>query len=75
MALETLSYKVDSDVVHQEDADRQSRDDVVIKSGAAAIMEVGTVLSIEGRWLNSAYHSERPGQDARQSIFSKRKSR
>lgn len=47
MALEILSYKADSDVVHQELPDRQSRTEGVIEAGQAAIMEVGTVLGIE----------------------------
>ena len=46
MALETLSYKTDSDVVHQELPDRQSRTEIVVASGAAAIMEIGTVLGM-----------------------------
>ena len=45
MALEVLSYKVDSDVVHQELPDRQSRDEVTIKTGAATVMEIGTVIA------------------------------
>lgn len=47
MALETLSYKVDSDVVHHELPSRQSRTEGVIEAGQAAIMEVGTVLGLE----------------------------
>ncbi|WP_342640931.1 head decoration protein [Rhodoligotrophos ferricapiens] len=45
MAYQTLSYKVDSDVVKTEGKNRYSRDEVILASGSPAL-EVGTVLGM-----------------------------
>lgn len=60
MAVQSAAYRVDSDVVKEEDKGRYSRDDVTL-AATAAPLSVGTVLARDAAGVYSPITTAAPG--------------